>query len=193
MTKHDMIEKAFKICEQNKQLFTELEISEFNQVCKEVKKELYAIKLQEDYGIHNINRNMIRQIEPEVYIEIGNYMHIASMGEKYRRTISWSVDGSQPDDEVMFVISFPTGAYIFGDSYPVKLFEEMWAELKSYKFKYVDDMNHNIYFSLDETASIANVFRKILNKYYEKYRSEAKIRRMDELRCELEKLEENAV
>ena len=191
MMDKEIVEKAFKICEENKQLFSEIGISDFIRTCDEVKKLLYSIKLEEDYGILNITRSMVQCTESSVFVRINDNMYIASMGEKYRRTISWSADGRQPDDEIMLVLSFPTGAYIFGDSYPTEIFTRMWEEIKSYGYKYVDDMNHNVYFSLDVAAPIANGFRDILNKYYKIFKDEANIRRAEELRKELAKLEEN--
>lgn len=191
MISQEIVEKAFKICEESKQLFSDIGISDFDRTCDEVKKLLYSIKLQEDYGILNITRSMVQCTESSVFVRINDNMYIASMGEKYRRTISWSVDGRQPEDEIMLVLSFPTGAYIFGDSYPTELFARMWEEIKSYDFKYLDDVNHNVYFSLDVAAPIANGFRDILNKYYKIFKDEANLRRAEELRRELAKLEEN--
>jgi hypothetical protein len=189
--KREKVEKAAKVCGENKQLFSDIGISEFTMVCDAVVKTLYAIKLEEDYGIKNITRNMVRGSESNVYVRINDYMYIASMGEKYRRTISWSADGRQPEDEIMLVLSFPTGAYIFGDSYPTELFARLWEEIKSYGYKYVDDMNHNVYFSLDTAAPIANGFRDVLNRYYKIFKEEANIRRAEELKKELARLEEN--
>lgn len=187
----ETVEKALKICDRNKQLFEDLDMFEFRKFYDEIKKTLYSIRLQEDYGIHGVTRNMVQSAEPDVYVRINDYMSVMSMGERYRRTVSWSVDGRQPKDEVMLVIGFPTGAYIFGDSYPTEFFEELWSELKSYGPKYVDDMNHNIYFPIEEAAPIANAFRGILDKYYKRWRDEANIRKAAALRKELEKLEDS--
>jgi len=189
MTKREMAEKAIKICKQNQKLFQDLEISEFNTCYEEARKVLYAIRLQENYGICNITSNMVVSCEESVYVRINEDVYIASMGEKYHRTISWPSDGQQPKDEVMFVLTFPTGAYIFGDSYPTALFTEMWEEIKTYDYKYVDDMNHNIYFPLDKAAPISYAFCDILKKYEKRYRDEASVRRAAELRKELERLE----
>ena len=189
MINREALEDALKICNENKQLFADIGISDFNRVCYEVNRLLYAFKLQEDYGILCVKPNMVQNLEPNVYVRINDNMYIVSMGKKHNRTISWSVDGRQPEDEIMLVISFPTGAYIFGDSYPKELFERMWTEIKSYGFKYADDMNNNVYFSLDTAAPIANAFRNILNKYYKIYKDEANLRKVNELRRELEKLE----
>jgi len=67
-------------------------------------------------------------------------------GEKYGRHISWSDDGKQPEDELLLVISFPTGAYIFGDDYPTEFFKEFFQELKTYNPKYTDTTNKTLYF-----------------------------------------------
>ena len=185
----EMVEKALNVCKKNAQLFKDIGVPEFNRAHKATNNVLYAIKLQEDYGIKNINVDMVKDAEPNVYVKIGEHAYIASMGKKYSRTISWSTDGRQPEDEIMFILRFPTGAYIFGDSYPEAFFEEMWNEIKTYKFKYVDDVNKCIYFAIDEAAPIANEFQNILQKYYKRFRDEANIRRVAELRRELEKLE----
>lgn len=185
----ELVEKAMRVCKKNAQLFSDLGINQFAHAYDEVRKSLYAIRLQEDFGIHGVTRGMVRHVEPDVYVVINEHMHIASMGEKYCRTIAWSADRRQPKDEIMLVLTFPTGAYIFGDSYPTALFNDMWAEIKTFNFKYVDDVNHNVYFSLDEAAPIANAFRDILQKYYKRFRDEFNVRRAAELRRELEKLE----
>lgn len=189
MTNREMLEKALKICTNNKEMFESLGIREFSTVGNEVRKCLYAEKLKEDYGILNITRDMVRHAEPDVYVKINEFMYITSMGTKYNRTISWSADGKQPTAEVMLVLSFPTGAYIFGNSYPKDLFIEFWSELRTYKFKFVDDVNSSIYFSLSEAALIANSFKSILDKYHKRFRDEADVRRIEELKNELEKLE----
>lgn len=189
MINREALEGALKICNENKQLFADIGISDFNRVCYEVNRLLYAFKLREDYGISCVRPDMVQHLEPNVCVRINDNMYVVSMGEKYNRTISWSVDGRQPEDEIMLVISFPTGAYIFGDSYPEELFERMWTEIKSYNPKYTDDMNKTVYFPLDKAAPIANEFRNILNKYYKIYKEETNLRKVNELRRELERLE----
>lgn len=186
----ELIKKATKVCYENKKLFSDIGISDFIMVCDGVRKISYAAKLEKDYGIQDITLSMIQGSESNVYVRINDNMYIASMGEKYRRKISWPADGRQPDDEVMLVVSFPTGAYMFGDSYPTELFERLWEEIKSYDFKYVDDMNHNIYFPLDVAAPIVNGFHDLLSKYYKIFEEEANARRVEKLRQELARLEE---
>lgn len=189
MTKREMVEKAIGVCERNKKLFKDLDIPDFTRAYESARKKLCAIRLCEDYGMSKIIDSMVLNAEPNVYVRIADNIYIASMGKKYNRTISWSVDGRQPTDEVMLVILFPTGAYTLGNSYPVELFKEMWDEIKTYDFKYVDEVNHGIYFPLDKAAPIANAYKDILVKYQKRYHDEANIRRAAELRLELERLE----
>ena len=193
MTKRERVERAVQICEENEKLFEQLGISSFNRVYNDVKKTLYATILQDEYGLIIVSPSMVNCVEPNVYVRINNHMYIASMGEKYGRKISWPVDGKQPIDEIMLVISFPTGAYIFGDSRPKELFERLRDELKQYGAKYVDDMNHNLYYPLETASNVANNFDSIKRKYHQIFRDEADQRRAIELRRELEKLEGKAV
>ena len=115
-------------------------------------------------------------------------MHLILMGEKHRRTISWSDDGLQPDDEWLLSISYPTGAYIFGDSYPKSLFQEYFLELKAIGAKYCDTANHRLYFNHENAKQAyefkGDIFRKYKGKLTEFLEAEeaVKIRkRLDEL------------
>lgn len=152
-------------------------------------KHLLGLELKEKYGF-NIKPTDIRSLS---WNDFGDYKHLGQFGEKYRRTISWSDDGKQPKDELLFLINFSTGAYIFGDDYPTELFQEFWQELKSYKPKYVDSHNNYLYFSLDNAGKIFNEFNDILKKYYEKNRLDAKQRKIKKLQEELNQLNNQQV
>lgn len=189
MTRREMVEAAIKVCKKHKKLFEDVGITDFSRVCNEAEKALYAIVLEEDYGFRRVTPSMVINVAPSVYVNIDNGVSIVSMGEKYGRTITWPTDGRQPVDEVILMIRFPTGPYVIDRSYPEALFREMWAEFKSYDFKYIDDVNHCIYFPLDKAAPVANAYRDILQKYRKRFKDEADIRRIAELKQELEKLE----
>lgn len=151
---------------------------------RKAKHHLFGIKLKEEFGL-NINPKEICSLD---YIRFGNYMVVAWWGEKYNRTISWSDDGSQPDDELLLQISFPTGAYIFGDDYPADLFQKFFTELKSYNPKYIDSVNHALYFSIDNAKNVFNNLDSILEKYREMYKKDVRKRKIREMEEELEKL-----
>ena len=148
-------------------------------------KHLFGVELKEKFGL-NINPGNIYSID---WTSFGDFRVIGRWGEKYGRTISWSDDGLQPKDEILLRISFSTGAYIFGDDYPKKLFEEFWEELKTYEPKYCDTVNHSLYFSMDNASKIFNDFDSILKKYNEKNREQYKERKIKKMREELNQLE----
>lgn len=187
---------ALKIFEDNKKLFDELDWAEFRQAEIQLQKGLYAIRLKEEYGLETVKPHMVKSGPPNVYVDMraARYvdMCIYSMGEKYNRTISWPEGGRQPEDEVLFMLGFPTGPLMFSDSYPQEFFDEFWGEIKSYEYKYIDEHNRCIYFELEKAAPIANAFPLILKKYRERYRAEADIRRIAELKAELGRLEADA-
>ena len=104
-------------------------------------------------------------------------------------TITWSDDGKQPkENEYLYMLSFPTGAYIFGDHYPEELFREMFKELCEYDPKYKDTANKNLYFSPENAKNIHADIDSILVEYRRKDKEYSKQRRKEELEAELEKL-----
>lgn len=161
-------------------------VYDIQELESQAKKHLFGLKLKEEYGL-DLDPKDIRSLD---YNRFGDYKCIGWWGEKYRRTISWSDDGKQPEDELLFVIGFSTGAYIFGDDYPTTLFQELWQELKSYQPKYCDTTNHNMYFSMENAGRIFNDFNAILKKYYEKNKEDFKARKVKKLEEELAKLKQ---
>lgn len=149
------------------------------------KKHLFGLELRDKYGL-NIDPERIHYTD---WHRVDDYRFIGWYGEKYQRTISWEDNGKQPEDELLLVIQFPTGAYIFSDDYPVELFKEFWMELKSYEPKYVDTHNNGLFFAIDDASKVFNEFENIYEKYQDKNREEWKMRKAQKLREELDKLE----
>ena len=166
--------------------YQEICVYDFKDMELKAKKHLFGVELKEKYNF-NIKPKDIYSLD---YNKFGSYMSISKCGEKYRRTISWSDDGKQPEDEMLLSIGFSTGAYIFGEDYPTELFQEFFQELKSYNPKYTDTTNKNLYFSMDNAGKIFNEFQNILKKYYEKNKVDLKKRKRKKLEVELEKLKE---
>lgn len=153
------------------------------------KHHLFGLDLKETYGL-DLEPKDVHSLD---YLRYKEYMAVLWMGEKYRRTVSWSDDGKQPDDELMLSICFPTGAYIFGsswgdDDYPLELFQEFFQELKSHNPKFVDTTNHCLYFSIENASTIFNTFSEIMSKYHEKNKVDSKKRKIEKLQKEIEKL-----
>jgi len=155
---------------------------------------LFGVKLNEKYGI-NINPESIYNRNwiacSTEYMKIGFF-------DGNKRSISWSDDDKQPKNEYLLVLSFSTGAYMFGtntfnvdNDYPTKFFNKFFNELKNYNPKYIDSQNHSLYFSLDNAASIYNYFIDLLNKYNELNKPDVKARKIEKLKADIEKLENN--
>jgi hypothetical protein len=176
--------KAYKEILEVLNKYREITIFDYNHLEQQSKYHLFGLELKERYGL-NVEPRNIRSLDWNTF---GEYLSIGLFGEKYRRTIAWSDDGKQPEDELMIRLSFCTGAYIFGDDYPTELFQQFWQELKTYNPKYSDTVNKNLYFSIENGAKIFNEFKDILKKYYELNREDAKKRKIKKLQDELEKL-----
>src|SRR5699024_2542344 len=115
-----------KLLHKNKELC----VFDVNDLERKAKTHLFGLELKEVHGL-NIDPKQVNSID---YQRFGDKV-IGLFGEKYKRTISWPVDGRQPEDEYLFTVSFPTGAYIFGDGgtfnkdYPTEFFQKFWLEL----------------------------------------------------------------
>ena len=157
---------------------------DYNDLERKSKYHLFGIELKEQYGL-NIEPKDIYSLD---WNKFGEYMSIGLFGEKYRRTISWSDDGKQPEDELLLQLSFSTGAYIFGEDYPQEFFQRFFKELKSYNPKYSDTNNKNLYFTLDSAKTIFNEFPEILKKYRQENKEDFKRRQIEKLQKELDKL-----
>lgn len=104
--------------------------------------------------------------------------------------ISWSDDDRQPEaGEYVYVISFPTGPYIFGQHYPQQLFREFFKELVSYNPKYKDTVNKCLYFTKENAKYIHEDFPTILKRYKDRVAEDYKHIRKEKLEAELRELE----
>lgn len=162
---------------------------DYKKLETEAKHHLFGLELKEKYGL-NIDPKEVYSSE---WYTCKEHVSVGWFGEKHRRTVSWSDDGKQPEDELMVYINFPTGAYIFGgswgdDDYPVELFQEFFQELKSYNPKYVDSHNSSLYFPIETASAVFNSFSEIKAKYHEKNKIDSKKRKIAKLEKEIEKL-----
>lgn len=156
-----------------------------SELRSQAEKHLLGLELRDVYGL-NIDPKKVYNLD---YFKIGDYMSIGMWGERHRRTLSWSSDGKQPKDERLLSICFPSGAYILSEEYFEDIFNEMWEEIKSYKYSYVDNMNNNILFSLNNAKEVFNGLNSIIKTYKEKTLERIKKNRIDKLKLELDKLE----
>ena len=153
----------------------------------QARHHLFGIKLVEKYGFEldpkKINNTDWQKLREGIAIGFWD-------GE--RRKISCSDDGSQPDKEDLLCISYPTGAYIFGDDYPTELFQALFLELKTYKPKYVDTKNSSLYYSLANAGRVYNDYDSIITRYHEENKAASKQRNINKLKRDLAALEARA-
>ena len=96
----------------------------------------------------------------------------------------------QPEkDEMLIKFAFPTGAYIFGGYYDKKAFNEFFDELKTFNYKYIDDINSCLYYDMENGAKLFNKYQEICNKYQKKWDKRAKEKKKEELKKQLADLE----
>lgn len=189
-----------EVLEETKKMYSEIMgvLKKYKGVCvfdvdeleRKSKIHIYGAELKEKYGL-NIKPEDVTSID---YNSFGEYKKIGWFGEKYRRTISWSVDGGQPDDELLFTVRFSTGAYMFGyggtfdKEYPTEFFQKFWLELKSYKPDYVDEANHCLYWKIENAKEAFNSFDDVLRKYNKLNQEDMKQRQIKKMEEELAKL-----
>jgi hypothetical protein len=151
--------------------------------------EKYGLKISHDYNPSEYNHFKVDDCMIFSHFQDGERDKEEGSG-KY---ISWPDDDRQPKDEWLLGISFPTGAYIFGDDYDgqQQLFQDFIKELRSYNPDYSDSHNNCYYWKLENAKPIYSEFNNIFCQYRERNKSEFNKRKAEKLRAELAKLEES--
>lgn len=151
----------------------------------DVESEIEMLEVEKTFGVGRLEKVATQwySVLWGVDVRIGYYRE----GE---RSISWSDDGRQPSNEWLYRISYPTGAYIFGKSYPKETFDKMFDEMKTYNPKYTDTANSVLYFTAENAKTFHDNFKKIENKYRGMVQDELNRKRKRELEEELKALEE---
>jgi hypothetical protein len=94
---------------------------------------------------------------------------------------------TEPKD--LLQIWFSTGAYIFGRDYPQKLFDEFYCALKTEcPPLYEGGLGAHIYYKPEDAAKAYETCMRLYDEYSQKYKEQAKERRVKALEEELAKL-----
>ena len=120
----------------------------------------------------------------------GSWSLVLYFSDDNGRSIGWSDDDRQPENEWLYIVTFQTGAYIFGGEYPQETFQSFFTELKQFEPKYYDTANKSLYFAPDKAKAVYESFWEIYNRHKSKVEGEMKKKRKVELLEELERLEE---
>ena len=147
---------------------------------------LFGLKLKEEYGF-NIDPTSVQSND---WVKLGSNIIVAWYGPEYGRRIAYSDDKRQPKDELLLEVRFPSGAYVFGDHYPEKLYSAFFAELKRLGPKYTDTHNNVLYYSMENAGSVFNGFDDMVKTYREMDARNMRIKHLQDLREEIKRLED---
>lgn len=198
MSERSKIKKAYKeiekVCEKHIDIAKSINMDDIKTMLSSAKNHLLIIEWEEKYGISLPHSKRLYRTD---YVRIDGCLSFSyyNDGEKNQENgsgkyISWSDDERQPKNEWLLCISFPTGAYVFGQDYEgqQKLFQDFFNELKSYGPKYTDTANKTLYWNIENAKKIYNEVGSVFAKYKERNKSEFKAREIQRLRKEMEKL-----
>lgn len=171
----DIKEKLEKLDE----LYDECEIRDFE---REIDKKLKVIEYKEKYDIDLKTRDFS---SPD-WICIDRYKGNIYIGKGIEL---FNSDVHPNENETLMVFEYPTGAYTFGTDYNEEVFKKFFKELKKYNFKYIDPINHSLYFELKEGGKLLKEYDTICKKYQELHDKIAMERKKEELKEQLAYLE----
>ena len=148
-------------------------------------KEKYGIDLSSRNLFSSFNVSDINKFNANVYMHGGDG-YIGLISEVYNAS-------NQPKEpEMLLKISHTTGAYIFGDYYPSDLFEEFFKAIQDKTdVKYMDPINHSLYYSLENTVETLKIYEEIYKEYTEKNKENYKKVMIERKKAELKALESN--
>ena len=163
---------------------------EINNFKNKIDKKLKVIEYKEKYDI-DLREKDFRTLDG-VFIE--RYYGNIYIGKGMKVLNS---EKQPKENEMLIEFAYPTGPYIFGGSgwygsdmnYDKKTFDEFFEELKTYNYKYIDDMNSCLYFSMENGAKLFNKYQKICEKYQNVWNKRAKEKKKEELEQQLKDLE----
>ena len=165
-------------------------------------------KIARENNFDNVAYSELRTL----YSQITNVLNIAKKYEKWQLDVSdygFAHNGGQIaygigiyifshitnygdiEPEELLNISFPTGAYIFGNDYDGEFFQEFFNELFLIEPKYKDVINHSLYYSVENGKEAYEHYQSTYQKYRELFTERCKQRKIDKLKAELADLEGN--
>ena len=151
-------------------------------IASKINDRILLQEISEEFGI-----SIKSDCNPN-WCKLSEYESIGVFGKDHRRTIGCSDNGKQPKNERLYSISFSTGPYIFGGSYPENTFRSFFNELKGYGAKYIDTINSKLYFTSENASLVHNDFKSIFDKHRKLAANEEKEQRVKLLEEELTKL-----
>ena len=158
-----------------------------NQILAEIDK----VNLSNKFGFELLDRDHTCYT-PKGFEHLTYHIILAHYDGKYRK-VDNITHKSQPTDEWLLKIGFPTGAYFlvyngFNKLYLSELFNKMLGEFLALNPKYVDRLNDSMYFTSDNAKEVLDKWNEITAKYKNIVLDELKKLKIEKLKAELEKL-----
>lgn len=176
------------------------QISAYEDIINTINKYSHILNFSTDVMVQDLFREHIKRLNISKLFEIMipngvGYNDWYRLSEyefiglyNYLRTIPYSDNDTQPNNEYLYTISFLSGAYMFGEDYNTTFFNSFFNELKSFNPKFYDTSNNALYFSPDNAKLIHAAFPNILKKYKDQNKIEQNLNRIRKLESELNKL-----
>ena len=195
MNKREMIEKIIDI------------VKDFNEKNEWSDEHDFLSKLKSDCEKFKIKYEYLDKYDVELKLNNINHSEYINVDDRYSDISIYRIKGDdrsyicnsdkQPNNELLISYSHSTGSYMFGgggwgsDSYyDPELFQMYFEELKKYKYSYIDELNHHIYFTVDEGMKLYKNYKDICKKYQDLFNERRKKAEADKLREQLKKLEQ---
>lgn len=126
--------------------------------------------------------------------QMAEHCYLTLFTKENGRGIAWSDDGRQPDNEWLYHISFPCGAYTLNGGrlsrdYPVKTFKEFFNKLKEFGPKYSDSNNKHLYFDSSTAKKAHDALPELLKEWAGKVKAELDEIKLEELKRQVAELE----
>lgn len=151
--------------------------SELSSLYSKIKNTLNVAKKYEKWQLDVSDYSFVSGGEIKYGIGIFTYSHITNYGDI--------------EPEELLKISFPTGAYIFGNDYDEEFFDEFFNELLLVKPKYKDVINDALYYSAENGKEAYEHYQATYKKYCELLTERHKKRKIEKLKAELADLEKS--
>ena len=196
--KREMIEKIINIVKEFNEEHEWTDeysfLSDLKEKCKKSKiKYEYLDKYNVDIKISNISSEDFIKLDSR-YADINIYRVKGT-----EKSGSYILNSEkQPNNELLMCYDHPTGPYIFGghswggDSYyDSELFEKYFDELKSYGYSYIDEVNHHIYYTIENGMKLYKNYESICKKYQNIFNESFKKHKLNKLKEQMEELEKS--
>ena len=142
-----------------------------SDVCREAKRALEIAERCVNFGIYSENNSL--------EYGCGIYIMKGSMNDK-------RYNPKKPEE--LLKISFPTGAYIFGERYDKAYFERFFDELKECEPDYIDTLNKALYYKPQNARKAWEHYKTVYKKYMDGNRERQKEWKLEQAKKEYERL-----